>query len=55
MKLWQPVALFAGILVALYGGTTYQLDKKGEFETEVARVGQARAQEAATAKRKSEG
>ena len=41
--------------MALYGGTTYQLDKKGEFETAVAQVGQMRAQEAAQAKRKSEG
>ena len=50
MKLWQPVALFAGLLVALYGGTGYGWDKKGECEAVVASVGQAR--EAASAKLK---
>ena len=50
MKLWQPVALFAGLLVALYGGTGYGWDKKGEFEAVVASVGQER--EAASAKLK---
>lgn len=51
MKLWQPVALFAGLLVALYGGTGYGWDKKGEFEAIVAQVGQER--ERATAKLKA--
>ena len=29
MKIWQPAALFAAILVGLYGTTAYGWDKEG--------------------------
>ena len=46
MKLWQPAALFAGILVALYGTTGYGWTKEefAQVEQQAASIRERAAQ-----------
>ena len=41
MKLWQPAALFAAILVGLYGTSGYGWDKEG-YDAQVGEAAQVR-------------
>ena len=41
MKIWQPVVLFAALLVGLYGTTNYGWDKDG-FAQATAEAGRQR-------------
>ena len=49
MKLWQPAALFAGLLVALYGTSGYGWTSE-EFAAIEQQAAQARQQAAAKVK-----